>query len=147
MYLALQRISLLRLLDLDVICHHRVVMELCAIFQVASEGLGLFGMAQVNHVLIKSVLSLALLGALLVLNLKGATINKSLRKVVETCVSGECLLSLIKTTYIAVHLSHLERVQSLGVTHVDPHRFFLVPHVGLFVFNLKHMSISLNFIW
>lgn len=71
LYLALQRVGLLGLLDLDVICHNRVLVELCAVFQVTSEGLGLFGMAQVDHVHRKGVLSLALLGALLVLDLKG----------------------------------------------------------------------------
>lgn len=42
------------------------------------------------------------------------------------------------SAYITAHLGHLKRVQSLGVAHVDPHCLFLVLHVGLFVFNLKH---------
>lgn len=63
------------------------------------------------------------------------------------CERKKCLWLLIKMTsaYIAAHLGHLERVQSLGVAHVDPHCLFLVLHVGLFVFNLKHMPLWLNY--
>lgn len=49
------------------------------------------------------------------------------------------------SAYIAAHLAHLQRVQSLGITHVDPHCLFLVLHVGLFVLNLKHMSVRLHY--
>lgn len=45
------------------------------------------------------------------------------------------------TAYITAHLGHLERVQSLRITHVEPHCLFLVLHVGFLVFNLKHMSV------
>lgn len=69
-HLALQGISLFGLLDLDVIRHDGVVVQLCAIFQVTCKGLSLFGMAQVDHVQRKAVLGLALFGALFVLNLK-----------------------------------------------------------------------------
>lgn len=69
-HLTLQGISLFGLLDLDVIRHDGVVVQLCAIFQVTCQGLSLFGMAQVDHVVRKAVLGLALLGALLVFNLK-----------------------------------------------------------------------------
>lgn len=41
------------------------------------------------------------------------------------------------SAYITAHLGHLERVQSLGVTHVDPHCLLLVLHVGFLVFYLN----------
>lgn len=47
--------------------------------------------------------------------------------------------------YITAHLGHLERVQGLGITHVDPHRLLLVLHVGFLVLNLKHTSVRLNY--
>ena len=43
------------------------------------------------------------------------------------------------SAYITVHLGHVERVHGLKVAYVDPYCLFLVFHVGLFVFNLKHM--------
>lgn len=67
--LALQGVSLLGLLDLDVISIHGVIVQLGAILQVAGERLGLLGVAQVDHVVREAVLGLGLLGALFVLNL------------------------------------------------------------------------------
>lgn len=46
------------------------------------------------------------------------------------------------SAYITAHLGYLKRMQSLAVTHVEPHCLFLVLHVGLFVFNLKHINHS-----
>lgn len=69
-HLALQGISLFGLLDLDVIGHDGVVVQLCAILQVTREGLSLFGVTQVDHVVRKAEVGLALLRALLVRNLK-----------------------------------------------------------------------------
>lgn len=68
-YLALQRVRLLGLLHLDVVGHDSVVVQLGAVLQVAGQGLGLLGVAQVDHVLGEGVVGLALLGALLVLDL------------------------------------------------------------------------------
>lgn len=53
-------------------------MQFRAIFQVTGERLSLFGMAQVDHVPGKGVLGLALLGTLLVLNLKKKKVHKML---------------------------------------------------------------------
>lgn len=69
-YLALERICLLGLLHLDVVGHDRVVVQPGAVLQVTGQRLGLLGVAQIDHVLGKCVVGLALLGALLVLNLR-----------------------------------------------------------------------------
>lgn len=40
-------------------------------------------------------------------------------------------------TYITAHLAHLERVQSFGITHVDPHCPLLFLNEVTFIFDLE----------
>lgn len=70
-HLTLQGISLFGLLDVDVIGHDGVVVQLGAVFQVAGQSLGLFGMVQVDHIQRKTVVGLVLFRSLLVFNLWG----------------------------------------------------------------------------
>lgn len=68
-HLTLLGISLLGLLDLDVVGHDGVVVQLGAVLQVTSQSLGLLGMAQVDHIQRKAVVGLILFRALLVRDL------------------------------------------------------------------------------
>lgn len=150
-HLALQGISLFGLLDLDVVGHDGVVVQLGAILQVAGEGLGLFGVAQVDHVQGEAELRLALLGAPLVLNLQWSRVKRNDRFLIShTCCScksvkrfkklffNACKSKRRPPAYVAVYLGSLQMVQSPGVAHVDPRCPLLVIPVGLFVFYLKH---------
>lgn len=69
-HITLQGISLLGLLDLDIIGHDGVVVQLGAVLQVTGQSLGLFGMAQVDHIQRKAVVGLVLFRALLVCDLR-----------------------------------------------------------------------------
>lgn len=68
-HLTLQGISLFGLLDLDVVGHDGVVVQLGAVLQVTCQSLGLFGMAQIDHIQRKAVVGLVLFRPLLVFNL------------------------------------------------------------------------------
>lgn len=68
-HLTLQGISFFGLLDLDIIGHDGVVVQLGAVLQVTRQSLGLFGMAQVDHVQRKAEVGLVLFRAFLVFNL------------------------------------------------------------------------------
>lgn len=43
-------------------------------------------------------------------------------------------------TYITAHLAHLERVQSFGITHVDPHCSLLFLNEVTFIFDLEQST-------
>lgn len=48
--------------------------------------------------------------------------------------------------YITAHLAHLERVQSFGITHVDPHCLLLFLNEVTFIFDLeKKIRFSIQF--